>query len=90
MDKVVPETDLFFAAEMMLIFVAINLFAIAASVESFKRLRETLFGKEEEEDDEEDEEEEKVIEGKDEDKTEEKPDNIKDVNEKKQDEDGEQ
>lgn len=58
-DKVVPETDLFFAAEIFLIFVAVNLFAIAATVESFKRLGEALFGKEEEEEEEGEEEEKK-------------------------------
>lgn len=63
-DKVLPETDLFFAAEMLLLFTVINLFAMVASVESFERLKEALFGREEEEDedaeekDEEDEEEE--------------------------------
>lgn len=57
-DKVIPETDLFFAAEIFLIFVAVNLFAIAATVESFKRLGEALFGKEEEEGEEGEEEEE--------------------------------
>lgn len=66
-DKVVPETDLFFAAEIFLIFVAVNLFAIAATVESFKRLGEALFGKEEEEEEEEEgvekEGEEKGLEG---------------------------
>ncbi|MEE9152428.1 MAG: hypothetical protein V3U20_11450 [Thermoplasmata archaeon] len=55
-DKVVPETDLFFAAEIFLIFVAVNLFAIAATVESLKRLNEALFGKKEEEEEEEAEE----------------------------------
>jgi hypothetical protein len=58
LDEILPETDLFFAAEMFLIFAAINLFALVASVESFNRLKEALFGKEEE-DEEEDEDEEK-------------------------------
>jgi hypothetical protein len=58
-DKVVPETDLFFAAEIFLIFTAVNLFAIAAIVESFKRLGEALFGKEEEEEEEAEEDVEK-------------------------------
>jgi hypothetical protein len=53
LDEVLPETDLFFAAEMFLIFAAINLFALVASVESFKRLKEALFGKEEDEEEEE-------------------------------------
>lgn len=53
LDEVLPETDLFFAAEMFLVFAAINLFALVASVESFKRLKEALFGKEEEDEDEE-------------------------------------
>lgn len=57
-DKVANETDLFFAAEIFLIFVAVNLFAIAATVESFKRLGEALFGKEEEEEEEKEGEEE--------------------------------
>jgi hypothetical protein len=56
LDEVLPETDLFFAAEMFLIFVAINLFVLVASVESFKRLKDALFGKEEEEEEDEDEE----------------------------------
>jgi hypothetical protein len=51
-DNVVPETDLFFAAEIFLIFMAVNLFALAATVESFKRLGEALFGKDEEEEEE--------------------------------------
>lgn len=63
LDEILPETDLFFAAEVFLGFAAINLFAMVASVESFKRLKEALFGKEEEEDedeeDEDDEDEEK-------------------------------
>ena len=58
LDKILPETDLFFAAEMFLVFAAINLFALVASVESFKRLKEALFGKEEEEEEEEKEDEE--------------------------------
>jgi hypothetical protein len=59
LDEILPETDLFFAAEVFLVFAAINLFALVASVESFKKLKEALFGKEEEEDeDEEDEEDE--------------------------------
>lgn len=61
-DKVLPETDLFFAAEMLLLFAVINLFAMVASVESFKRLKEALFGREEEEEEDEDVEEEEVIE----------------------------
>lgn len=62
-DKVLPETDLFFAAEVFLILMAVNLFAVALSVETFKRLKEALFGKEEEEDDDEEEGEEKSKEG---------------------------
>lgn len=55
-DNVVPETDLFFAAEMLLVFAAVNLFALAICVESFKRLGEALFGKEEEKKEEEEKE----------------------------------
>lgn len=55
-DNVIPETDLFFAAEIFLIFIAVNVFAIAGTVESFKRLGEALFGKEEEEEGEEEKE----------------------------------
>jgi hypothetical protein len=51
-DKVIPGTDLFFAAEIFLIFMAVNVFVIAGTVESFKRLGEALFGKEEEEEEE--------------------------------------
>jgi hypothetical protein len=87
-DKVVPETDLFFAAEIFLIFVAVNLFTIAAIVESFKRLGEALFGKEEEEEEEEkkekeegEEEREEVEEGIEEEGEEEKED--KDIIEQK-------
>jgi len=58
-DTVIPETDLFFAAEIFLIFVAVNFFAITATVKSFKRLNEAIFGKEEEEDEEEEKMEEK-------------------------------
>ncbi|UCF08483.1 MAG: hypothetical protein JSW28_02000 [Thermoplasmata archaeon] len=49
------ETDLFFAAELMLAFAVVNLFALAYTVESFKRLNEALFGREEEEEEEEEE-----------------------------------
>ena len=49
LDKVLSETDLFFAAEFLLLFFAVNLFAMARTVQSFKRLNEALFGKEEEE-----------------------------------------
>jgi hypothetical protein len=58
LDKVLPETDLFFAAEMLLVFSIINLFALAVTVESFKRLNEALFGRKPEDDDDEDEDEE--------------------------------
>jgi hypothetical protein len=57
MDKILPETDLFFAAEMFLVFAVINLFAMVASIESFKRINEALFGKEEDEEDEDEEKE---------------------------------
>lgn len=45
LDRVLPETDLFFAAEMLCIFAVINLFALVATSESFKRLNEVMFGK---------------------------------------------
>jgi hypothetical protein len=51
-DVVLPETDLFFAAEMFLLFAVVNLFAMAASVKTFERVNEALFGKKEEDDDE--------------------------------------
>ncbi len=54
-DLVLPETDLFFAAEMFLLFTVVNLFAMAASVKTFKRVNEALFGKKDEEEDEEEE-----------------------------------
>ena len=54
-DVVLPETDLFFAAEMFLLFAVVNLFAMAASVETFERVNEALFGKKNEEDEEEEE-----------------------------------
>ena len=47
-----PETDLFFAAQIMLFFIVINVFAIAVTVESFKRLGEAMFGKKEDEEEE--------------------------------------
>jgi hypothetical protein len=53
-DKVLPETDLFFAAEMLLIFAVINLLALVATVETFKRLNEVMFGKKPDEDDKDD------------------------------------
>jgi hypothetical protein len=54
-DLVLPETDLFFAAEMFLLFAVVNLFAMVASVQTMERLNEALFGKiNEEEDGEED------------------------------------
>lgn len=53
-DRALPETDLFFAAQMLLLFAVVNLFTMVASVETLKRVREVLFGKKEE--DEEDEE----------------------------------
>jgi hypothetical protein len=56
LDKVLPETDLFFAAEMLLAFSIINLFALAVTVESFGRLNEAIFGRKPEEDDDEEEE----------------------------------
>ena len=81
-DKVIPETDLFFAAEIFLIFVAVNLFAIAATVESFKRLGEALFGKEEEEAEEEEEERlEKELSAKEEEGKEEKEKEVESVEE---------
>ena len=52
-DLVLPETDLFFAAEMFLVFAVVNLFAMAATVKTFERVNEALFGKKEEEDEEE-------------------------------------
>jgi hypothetical protein len=52
LDKVLPETDLFFAAEMLLIFAVINLLALVATVETFKRLNEVMFGKKPDEEDE--------------------------------------
>jgi hypothetical protein len=57
-DTVLPETDLFFAAEVFLIFTAVNLFAVALSVETFVRLKEAMFGKEKEDDEDEDDLEE--------------------------------
>lgn len=65
-DTVIPETDLFFAAEIFLIFVAVNFFAIAGTVKSVKRLNEAIFGKEEEEDEEEEEMKEEEMEEKEE------------------------
>ncbi len=53
LDEVLTETDLFFAAEIFLVFAAVNLFALVFCVDSFKRLKEALFGKEEEEEEEE-------------------------------------
>lgn len=59
LDKVLPETDLFFAAEMFLMFAVINLLAITVIVESFHRLNEAIFGKKaDDDDDEEDEDDE--------------------------------
>lgn len=55
-DRVLPETDLFFAAEMLLGFTVIILFSLAATVESFHRLNQALFGKKEEDDEDEEEE----------------------------------
>lgn len=54
-DLVLPETDLFFAAEMFLLFAVVNLFAMAGSVKTFERVNEALFGKREEDDEEEEE-----------------------------------
>ena len=54
-DKAIPETDLYFAGEMLLLFAVVNFFAIAFVVESFTKLKEAMFGKKEE-DEEEDEE----------------------------------
>ena len=51
LDKVLPETDLFFAAEMLLIFAVINLLALVVTVDSFKRLNEIMFGKKPDKDD---------------------------------------
>jgi hypothetical protein len=63
-DRVLPETDLFFAAEMLLVFAVVIMFSLATTVESFHRLHQALFGRkeedEEEEDDEKDEDDEKV------------------------------
>jgi hypothetical protein len=71
-DRVLPETDLFFAAQMLLLFAVINLFAIVATVGTLKRVREVIFGKrEEEEEDEGDEEKDVEEEGEDEGKEEE-------------------
>ncbi len=56
LDEILPETDLFFAAEVFLVFAAINLFALVVSVESFKRLKDAVFGKEGEDDDDDDDE----------------------------------
>lgn len=70
-DKVISETDLFFAAEIFLIFMAVNVFAIAGTVESFKRLGEALFGKEEEEEEGEEEGSAMEEEGKEEEENEE-------------------
>jgi hypothetical protein len=53
-DKVLRETDLFFTAEMLLIFAVINLLALVATVETFKRLNEVMFGKKPDEDDKDD------------------------------------
>jgi hypothetical protein len=75
LDKVLPETDLFFAGEMLLIFAIINLFVLAATVESFKRLNEALFGRKEEEDDEEGEDANDGEEDKGEDEVEQKGEN---------------
>ena len=63
LDKVLPETDLFFAGEMLLIFAVVNLFALVIVVETFWRLNETIFGKKEEEDEEEEDEDNKDEEG---------------------------
>jgi hypothetical protein len=57
-DRALPESDLFFAAQMLLLFVVINLFAIVASVGTLKRVREVIFGKKVEEEDEDSEGEE--------------------------------
>jgi hypothetical protein len=57
-DSVLPETDLFFAAEMLLIFTVVILLSLAVHVESFHRLNQALFGRKEEDDDEEDEDKE--------------------------------
>ena len=51
-DLVLPETDLFFAAEMFLLCAVVNLFAMTASVKTFKRVNEVLFGRKEEDEDE--------------------------------------
>ncbi|UCG70242.1 MAG: hypothetical protein JSV09_04290 [Thermoplasmata archaeon] len=56
-DRISPETDLFFAAEILLIFAAMNLLVIAAIVDSFERLNNAIFGKKEEDEDEEEDEE---------------------------------
>jgi hypothetical protein len=53
-DKVLPETDLFFAAEMLLVFAVMNLLALVATVETFKRLNEVMFGKKPDKDDKDD------------------------------------
>jgi hypothetical protein len=57
-DRVLPETDLFFAAEMLLGFAVVILFSLAATVESFHRLKQALFGRKEEDDEEDEEEDE--------------------------------
>ena len=62
LDEILPETDLFFAAEMFLIFAVINLFALVTSVESFIRIKEALFGKEEDEGEEDEDEEKEGVE----------------------------
>jgi hypothetical protein len=56
-DRISPETDLFFAGEILLIFAAVNLFAMAATVNTFERLNNAIFGKKEEDEDEEEEDE---------------------------------
>jgi hypothetical protein len=92
LDEILPDTDLFFAAEMFLIFAVINLFALVVSVESFKRIKEALFGKEEEEEEEELEGEEDTKEktGEGEDKVKYKSDEEKEDGEKEQYKDGEE
>ena len=74
-DRVLPETDLFFAAEMLLVFAVVIMFSLAVTVESFHRLNQALFGKKEEDEDEDEDEDKADFENKDKngDETEDKP-----------------
>jgi hypothetical protein len=72
-DRTLPETDLFLAGELLLIFMIVNILAITLTVESFQILKTAIFGeKEEEEEDEEEGDVEKKEQDKPEDVHEEK------------------